>query len=143
MASLDFSSLQVLVVDDEAFIRKTIIRTLQEIGVDDIIFAEDGYGALAKIEVYGKNIDVILCDLQMPNLDGFGFLIKLRKLKDPLRARIPVLFLTGNSEVENIEMAIRIGISGFLVKPLSKQSLEFYLNKAVLEPMIDQKSLDA
>jgi len=82
-------------------------------------------------------VDVIICDLEMPTMNGFEFVERLRSLPETDRAVIPVVILTGHSDEEHVKRAVSLGINGFLVKPIAKQALEDRLSKAIMSPPID------
>ena len=134
MTKVDMKSLNILVIDDEPFIRTLVVRLLRDLGVQKIIEAGDGAEGLKKVSL---QTDLIICDLEMPNMDGFEFVSKLRTLDSVPRPTVPVLILTGHGDENSVRGAIDLGINGYLVKPVSKQALESRINKAVSSPMID------
>jgi CheY-like chemotaxis protein len=103
---------KVLLIEDEAPIRATLSRFLQMEGIE-VITAEDGaIGlALARVELP----DLILCDLLMPELDGYQVLSSLRG--DPLTAGIPFLLLTASAAPEEQQASLQRGAAAFLTKP--------------------------
>lgn len=141
MEKSDFKRLTVMVVDDELFIRNLIARMLRDLGIGEVLMANDGADALIKLESESGRLDLVVCDLEMPGMDGFAFVRTLRGLADKLLAGLPVLILTGHAEQENVEMAIRLGIHGFIAKPVSLKVLESRIVKALKEPAIDPARL--
>lgn len=119
----DFHTLHVLVVDDEAFIRQLIIRLLRETGVRTISHAGDGKAALEILNERDGDIDLVLCDLEMPRMDGLQFLHTIRSKPDSKFKTLPVIVLTGHSESEVVRSAIKFGVQGYIVKPVSKKIL--------------------
>ena len=103
---------RVLLIEDEAPIRATLSRFLQMEGIE-VITAEDGAVglALARAELH----DLILCDLLMPELDGYQVLSSLRG--DPLTAGIPFLLLTASAAPEEQQASLQRGAAAFLTKP--------------------------
>jgi len=134
---VDFKSLSVLVIDDEVFMRQLIIRVLNELGTNQITSAKDGDEGLAKVAEVGSSLDIILCDLEMPEMNGFEFVRQLRSSKHVPNPNIPVLIITGHSDQENIKEAVNSGINGFLVKPISKINLETRVKSALKGKLID------
>ena len=130
-------SLDVLVIDDEPFIRKLIARMLFELGVKNVVDAEDGADGMNKVRQSRKGFDVIICDLEMPNMDGFGFVRLLRNDKTISNPNVPVLILTGHSDEDSIHKSIQLGINGFLTKPVSKTNLEKRIMLALASSFID------
>ncbi len=134
----NLASLHVVLTEDEYFMRNLIIRLPNEPGGGkNVTPAEDGAKGIAKITHGKKRIDLVVCDLEMPNVDGFQLVRKLRDSSDPAHAQIPVLILTGHSTKENIQDAVNLSIQGFLEKPISKQMLESWICAALTSPPID------
>jgi CheY-like chemotaxis protein len=101
----------VLVVDDDLFLSGMFQFGLERAGFD-VIVARDG------IEGYdmarARLPDAILCDVMMPNLDGFGTLQKLKE--DPATKDIPVIMLTSLSHQDDIDRAKEMGAATYLIK---------------------------
>ena len=122
----------LLVVDDESFNRQLIVRQLNQEGYDQVESAENGRQALEVLRE--MEIDLVLLDLEMPELDGFGV---LRELKADMRLRdIPVLMISGLDEQENIIKCIEMGADDFLRKPFDPVLL-----RARLGACLDRKRL--
>jgi two-component system, chemotaxis family, chemotaxis protein CheY len=138
MTNVDMEALNILVIDDEAFIRTLIVRLLRDLGVKKIVEAGDGAEGLKKVT---SQTDLVICDLEMPNMDGFEFVRQLRALDSIPNPTLPVLILSGHREEASVRGAINLGINGYLVKPVSKQALEAKIYKAVTSPMIDPSLL--
>ena len=90
MAEIDFSKLRILVIDDESFTRQIIERILYELGIDHVTLASDGIDGMTKFSKTNENFDLIVCDLKMPNMDGFKFVKKLRENTELPNANVPV-----------------------------------------------------
>ena len=84
-----------------------------------VTLAEDGIDGLEKLA--GIAPDVIISDINMPRLDGFGFIEAVRK--DPARAGLPILCLTTESAPELKDRARRLGATGWIVKPFDEARL--------------------
>jgi two-component system, chemotaxis family, chemotaxis protein CheY len=138
---MNFADLSVLVIDDEAFMRQLISRVLNDIGIFGVGLARNGEDGLEKVHEIGDRLDIILCDLQMPEMDGFEFVRRLRSSKTVFDPDIPVLIVTGHSDQKHISEAVQTGINGFLVKPISKANLESRLKSALKGKKIDPKVL--
>jgi len=89
---------RVLVVDDEPLLVSALVRTLARIGCEGI-GAHDGLEALARVRDEGP-IDLVLCDVRMPNMDGPALLKELRALG----ATMPFVFLTGYGDHSDAEL---------------------------------------
>jgi response regulator NasT len=118
---------KVLIVDDERFLRMTIRALLRGIGHFDVMEADDGDVALVKAETWCP--DVVLCDVTMPRMGGLRFVEELRKHPQVQLHDTPVLFLTGHNDISTVEDAKRLGVSGYLVKPLSQALLSAGLQR--------------
>ncbi|MCC0014369.1 MAG: response regulator [Hoeflea sp.] len=109
---------KVLTVDDSRTIRNMLLVTLNNAGFD-IVQAEDGIEGLEVLEE--SNPDVIVTDINMPRLDGFGFIEGVRQ-NDRYRA-IPILVLTTESDAEKKNRAREAGATGWIVKPFDPSKL--------------------
>ena len=137
MDEVDIKKLKVLVIDDLPFTRQLIVRLLEELGVESVIVAADGVEGLKAFDDSVVGFDLIICDLEMPNMDGFEFVRNLRDKPPFSDADIPVLIVTGHSEAESVQDAVEAGIHGYLVKPVSKKALEKRIIAAMSSPVID------
>lgn len=141
MSNVDFSTCNIIVIDDEALIRKFLVLFLKGLGIQDVFQAENGQKGLELVSEKGAITDLIICDLSMPEMDGFDFVAGLRADQDPDIAAIPVLILTGHIEQEHVEKAVTLGIHGYLKKPIDKVALEKRMIRALTAPPIDVKRL--
>jgi two-component system, chemotaxis family, chemotaxis protein CheY len=117
--------MRVLIVDDSATLRNVIKRGLNDLHVTDIAEAGDGAEALGLFQQGG--FDLILSDWIMAGLDGLEFLKEVRKV-DP---SIPFLMVTTESERSHVILAIQAGVSDYVVKPFTAESLKSKLDKWV------------
>ena len=115
---------KVLTVDDSRTIRNMLLVTLNNAGFETIQ-AEDGVEGLEVLEE--SNPDVIVTDINMPRLDGFGFIEGVRKT-ERYRAT-PILVLTTESDQEKKERARKLGATGFIIKPFNPTGLVDVLRK--------------
>lgn len=111
-------TLRILAVDDSLTMREMLRQTLTEAGFD-VILAEDGIDALEKLP--GLDPDLILTDLNMPKMDGFGLIDAVRT--GGVSSRIPILVLTTESAVTLKERARNAGATGWITKPFDEVSL--------------------
>lgn len=120
-------SKSVLIVDDSKTMRKIITRTLRQAGLnfDTISEAEDGQDAL---NFLGQNKpELILCDINMPNMDGITFLKE--KMKDGSLKDIPVVMITTEGGSEDVVQEARDnGASASIKKPFTADQVEEVLN---------------
>jgi len=115
--------MKILVVDDSAMMRKLITKYLGGVeGADvEVIEASDGMRALAVIDKQGDSIDLILCDMNMPNVNGLSLLRALRGSPD-LR-QIPFVVVTADDSDEITAQALREGAAGVIGKPFPPEMI--------------------
>ena len=118
---------KILIVDDDRFIRHTIKLVLRAIDRFEVAEADDGDAALVKTDEVKP--DVVLCDITMPRMGGLQYVAQLRRHPDPRMRQTPVMILTGVAEEATVQDAVKLQISGFLVKPVSPKALGAYLRK--------------
>lgn len=124
---IDYASLDALVIEDQAFVRRTIAHILRQIGFVDIREAENGLAGLEACQI--KTPDVILCDIDMRPVNGLEFLANLRDHPEFRDRRIPVLYLTNHTESEIVRKAMALGVNAFVVKPPSLAALKERLDR--------------
>ena len=117
---------KIMNVDDSASIRQMVAFTLKKEG-HEVISAEDGQIGLdtAKLE----KVDMILCDVNMPNMDGITMVSEVRKL--PNCKFIPIIMLTTESQPEMKQKGKDAGATGWIVKPFKPEQLIGVLNKVL------------
>ncbi len=108
--------MRILIVDDEAEIRK-ILRILLENSGYEVLEASDGLAAISTLKTDDK-IDLCIMDVMMPRMNGLEALSEIRRFSS-----IPVLFLTARSLEEDKELAYSGGGDDYLVKPFSSKEL--------------------
>jgi len=116
---------RILVVDDDQAIRTMVGKALQAKGYD-VMLAKDG---LEASEMLGKKPDLLICDVMMPNFDGFT-LAKLVKAHAELRA-MPIIFLTAKAQPKDVATGISLGARHYLTKPFSIKDLLDKVDKTV------------
>ncbi|OAI47691.1 hypothetical protein AYO45_05675 [Gammaproteobacteria bacterium SCGC AG-212-F23] len=117
---------KILLVEDDAVAAKAIKSILEEKNctVDWVISGEE------LIQKLSTHYDLVILDLELPGIHGFDAAKIIRSSKGPT-AGIPIIALTAYEENEKLEMARRIGINGFLTKPLSPSKCNMLLNRFV------------
>ncbi len=111
-------TLTVLTVDDSRTIRDMLKRSLVSAGFR-VLQAEDGLHGLELLKA--ETPDVILTDINMPRLDGFGFIAALRQDKE--RRTLPILVLTTETDADRKARARAAGATGWIVKPCDPATL--------------------
>jgi len=109
---------RILTIDDSKTIRDMLRLTLLDAGFE-VLQAVDGKDG---IEVLGKNeVDVVITDINMPNMDGYGVIRHVRA--QPEHKSTPILVLTTESEIEKRNIAREAGATGWMVKPFDPEQL--------------------
>ena len=111
-------NLSVLAVDDSRTMRELLKRALCDRGFD-VHVAVDGLDGLDALKVCQP--DVVITDINMPRLDGFGFIEAVRS--GDVRQRVPILALTTESAPELRQRARNAGATGWIVKPFDAEKL--------------------
>ncbi|MGK7956120.1 MAG: response regulator [Crocosphaera sp.] len=115
----------ILVVDDSAALRRTLALTLQKSGYR-VIQARDGREALEQLQ-QNSGIKLVICDVEMPNMNGFEFLGQRRR--DSELMKIPVAMLTSRGSEKHRQLATHLGASAYFTKPyIEQQFLETIQN---------------
>jgi CheY-like chemotaxis protein/two-component sensor histidine kinase len=109
---------KILVIEDETSVRNNIIELLNAEGYSPI-GAKDGEEG---VRLAWETIpDLIICDILMPNMDGFGVLARLKK--EPRTITIPFLYLTALQERREMRKGMRLGADDFITKPFKREEL--------------------
>jgi len=119
---------KVLVIEDEEILRESILNILNINGFSAIEAGDGQSGLQLAKEVVP---DLILCDVKMPELDGFEVLKALRQ--DPLTAGIPLLFLTAGNIQNVVSQGQQLGATGYLTKPFTTAQLLEAINQGLCD----------
>lgn len=114
---------RILVIEDETSIRDNLVRFLKLEGYE-VVAAPDGIAGLNKAREILP--DLILCDVMMPGLDGFGVLEALRA--DAATAGLRFVFLTASAEKEKLEQGLALGAAAYVTKPFILPELATFLH---------------
>ena len=117
--------MKVLVADDSGIMRKIIIRSLNSVGVTDVVEAVDGQDA---INAFNSNpIDLILTDWNMPNVSGLELVQEIRATG----SAVPIIMVTTEAQKSQVIAAIQAGVNDYLTKPFESDDLRAKLDKFV------------
>lgn len=119
------TDIKVLVVDDSSTMRRIIKNTLNKMNMNNIIEAENGIDALAKLKEGGTGL--ILTDWNMPEMDGMTFVKSVRgsdTFKD-----IPVIMITTEAAKTEVVEALKHGVNDYIVKPFTPDALKEKVEK--------------
>jgi two-component system, chemotaxis family, chemotaxis protein CheY len=123
-------STTVLVIDDSLMVREQVSKALAGAGFS-IVEAQDGIDALQKLDA-SPEVKLIVCDVNMPRMNGLQFLERLRK--DGGALRLPVVMLTTEGQPELIQRAKALGAKGWIVKPFKPELLVAAAKKLTASP---------
>lgn len=121
-------NLRVLVVDDMSTMRKMVMKALKEIGFTDFIEASNGAKGYEALATSPTPVGLIVSDWNMPGSTGLDLLKRVRaesRFKD-----LPFLLLTAEAESKQVAEAVKAGVSGYVVKPFTVDSLRAQLEAA-------------
>ncbi len=112
--------MRFLVVDDSSTMRRIIRNNLKASGFDDAVEAENGEGALARLQA--DKVDFVITDWNMPVMNGIELVTAMRG-NEALKST-PVLMVTTMAEKENILQAMQAGVTNYVVKPFDAATLK-------------------
>ncbi len=118
-------SINVLIVDDFATMRRILRNILKEIGFTNISEADDGKTALKALN--REKFDLILCDWNMPEMSGLEVLKQMKS--DDAFKDIPFVMVTAEAQKDNIIEAVKAGVNSYIVKPFTAETIGEKLKK--------------
>jgi len=122
----------ILIIEDTADVRTMIVCLTRAMGFENVTEAVDGQSGLEMIRA--REFDLILLDVEMPGLDGYGVLAAIKS--DPLRRHLPVIVTSGLGELDAVVRCIEMGAEDFLPKPVHPVLL-----RARITSSLDRKRL--
>ena len=130
----------VLIVDDSSSMRAVIKKTLKVSGfnVGKFLMAGDGKEALKVLE--GQWVDIILTDINMPNMNGMELLTEMKK--DEMLKSIPVVMVTTEGSDKVMQESIGLGAQGYVKKPFRPEEIKRILNGIMGEEESGQRESD-
>ena len=116
---------KILVVDDMSTMRRIVKNILKQLGFNNLEEAENGQDALTKLhaDTYG----FVVSDWNMPVMMGIDMLRAIRA--DEKLKKIPVLMVTAEAQKENLMEAVQAGVSNYVVKPFTAETMQDKINK--------------
>ena len=117
----------VLVAEDSAFFRKQIVKYIEEAGYQ-VVAGEDGEAAWKLLVESEKKVELLVTDIEMPNLDGYGLVTRVRA--DSKYSDLPVIAVTSLAGDENMAKGKAVGINEYQVK-LDKEMLMESINRII------------
>ena len=118
-------NMKILVVDDMSTMRRIVKNILKQLGFNNLEEAENGQEALTKLkaDTYG----FVVSDWNMPVMMGIDMLRAIRA--DEKLKTIPVLMVTAEAQKENLMEAVKAGVSNYVVKPFTAETMQEKINK--------------
>lgn len=107
--------LRILVVEDNPFNQRLVTAFLEEAGHTPIL-AANGRKALAALE--GQSFDLVLMDVEMPDMDGFQATAAIRAREESIGSRLPILAMTAHASPEDRDRCLAAGMDGYIAKPM-------------------------
>ena len=106
-----------MIVDDSSVMRKIVERSLRQAGLEiaQVVEASNGSEALGLLQ--NHNVDLVLCDINMPVMDGLEFVRQAAKIEGGLRA--PIVMITTEGSESHVVHALRAGAKGYIRKPFT------------------------
>ena len=119
------TSINVLIVDDFATMRRILKNILKQIGFKNILEADDGTTALEVLD--RQSVDLIISDWNMPKMTGLE-LLKSVRASDKYK-KTPFLMVTAEAQKQNVIEAVQAGVSNYVVKPFTAEAISEKLTK--------------
>jgi len=114
--------IRALIVDDSSVMRKIVERSLRQAGVNLTQVLEAGNGAEALALVKDNHVDLILCDINMPIMDGLEFVKQLGGV--PNAKGVPVVMITTEGSESHVVQALSAGARGYIRKPFTADQVK-------------------
>lgn len=116
----------VLIADDSMSVRKFVMLALKLQGVR-VISAVDGMDALEKAAI--EKVDLLITDLNMPNMDGYTLIKNLRSTTD--YGTLPIIILSSLSKDADVQAGLDAGANSYLIKPFNAKRLQYEVSKYI------------
>ncbi len=111
-----------LIVDDSSVMRKIVERSIRQAGIDLAEVREAGNGAEALAALKAGKVDLILCDINMPVMDGIEFIRQLQGV--PSARGVPVVMITTEGSESHVVQALSLGAKGYIRKPFTPEQVK-------------------
>ncbi len=115
-------SIKALIVDDSSVMRKIVERSLRQAGIEIAQTFEAGNGAEALAALAANKVDLILCDINMPVMDGLEFVKQLAGVENA--KGVPVVMITTEGSESHVVQALSAGARGYIRKPFTPEQVK-------------------
>jgi len=124
-------NIRVLIVDDSSVMRKIVERSLRQagLGIAQVVEAANGAEALAAVEA--NKVDLILCDINMPVMDGLEFVRQLAHVENA--KGVPVVMITTEGSEGHVVQALSAGARGYIRKPFTPDQVKEHVLPVLTE----------
>jgi two-component system chemotaxis response regulator CheY len=129
MSKIDYSRLNILLIEDESYTRVITRRIMNQIGIREVAEARNGDEALG--DIVRARPDIIFCDINMAGMDGFQFLEQFREITKADPDRTWVVMLTSEGDYKNRLKAQEHNVAGYMVKPVSVNQIKDQIDAIV------------
>lgn len=121
-AEMKLEAMEVLIIDDDEILLETAVDTMKSLGlsVEQATSGLEGLGMIRQREETGKNYDIVIIDLKMPDIDGIE---TIRRIRSEIKTKVPILLISAYSWSDVEDQAKAAGVNGFLSKPLFRSTL--------------------
>lgn len=116
------NNIRALIVDDSSVMRKIVERSLRQAGIEMTEVFQAGNGAEAMAVLQNSKVDLILCDINMPVMDGLEFIKQLPGI--PNAKGVPVVMITTEGSEAHVVEALSLGARGYIRKPFTPEQVK-------------------
>ncbi|MRG73570.1 response regulator [Alphaproteobacteria bacterium HT1-32] len=132
MQSHSLERVNFLIVDDNKAMRHLVETVLKALGAVNILEATNGAEAFAEMANFPA--DIVICDWNMQPMDGIAFTREMRTGADSPNRYVPIILLTGHTELSRVREARDVGVNEFLAKPISATSIYSRIKSIIERP---------
>jgi len=122
-------NMRVLIVDDSSVMRKIVARSLRQAGLNIAQVLEAGNGAEALVVLQQGKVDLVLCDINMPVMDGLEFVKQLSGVENA--KGVPVVMITTEGSEDHVVQALSAGACGYIRKPFTPDQVKEHVLPAL------------
>jgi two-component system, chemotaxis family, chemotaxis protein CheY len=115
-------NIKAMIVDDSSVMRKIVERSLRQAGIELSQVLEAGNGSEALGLLRANEVDLILCDINMPVMDGLEFVRQAANIEGGLRS--PIVMVTTEGSESNVVHALQAGAKGYIRKPFTAEQVK-------------------
>jgi len=126
------TNIRVLIVDDSSVMRKIVERSLRQAGIDPKEVLQAGNGAEALSILQDSTVDLILCDINMPVMDGLEFVKRLAGVEHA--KGVPVVMITTEGSEAHVVQALSYGARGYIRKPFTPEQVKEHVMPLLAGP---------